>query len=111
MMILTDQEIEDCCTDDGSDDMAFARAVEAAVIAKLCTVEMPEPVDLANPNAENSCYGYTTEQLQSYGAAARVKALEDAAVLCERTNTYGAVLGTWIPEIATNIRKLKGTTP
>lgn len=39
MNILTDEEIEACATDDGSDDMAFARAIEAAVLAKVDAID------------------------------------------------------------------------
>lgn len=39
MNLLTDEEIEACATDDGSDDMAFARAIEAAVLAKVDAID------------------------------------------------------------------------
>lgn len=67
-----------CGTREYRTNADFIDAIEAAVIEKLCAgVSMPEAVDLANPNDEKSCYGYTSDQLRAYGAACRLKALED----------------------------------
>ncbi len=45
MSLLTDDEIEALAMDDdGSDDLAFARSVEAAILEKLASAELPEPV-------------------------------------------------------------------
>ena len=83
-MLLTDEEIEACAADDdGSDDMAFARAIEAAILAKLASAELPEPAIfqydamLASP-----IKAYTADQLrQAYaqGAAAQLSAEPVAA--------------------------------
>jgi hypothetical protein len=44
-MLLSDDEIEALAMDDdGSDDLAFARAIETAILAKLGAMELPEPV-------------------------------------------------------------------
>ena len=108
-MLLTDQEIHeigfaaDCkvfVNELPHVARAFARAVESAVLAKLAQgVEMPEAVGVVRQlhmvevrfNTSTS-YGcdipdgtsiHTADQLQAYGAACRVKALEDAEQACE----------------------------
>ena len=70
------------CSDKNSDKgcKMILNEIERAVIEKLCAgVSMPEAVDLSHPDDVSACYGYTAEQLRAYGAACRVKALEDAA--------------------------------
>lgn len=90
-MLLTYDEIDAAWTSSPQNNlMDYARAVERAVLEKLCAgVEMPEAV--ANVSASsNGCIGfvkpdknyYTADQLRAYGAAQRLKALEDAAVVC-----------------------------
>jgi len=72
-MLLTDEEIEACAADDdGSDDMAFARAIEAAILEKLASAEFPEP-DVSVVDGED-LYGYatftvahSTKQLTAWG--------------------------------------------
>jgi len=77
-MILTDEEIEACAADDdGSDDMAFARAIEAAIMAKLASAELPEPATwgLRDFVTRSEKPLYTADQLrQAYaqGAAAQL---------------------------------------
>lgn len=108
-MILTDTEISECLT---GGPKTVARMIEAAVLAKFCAgVEMPEPIEL-NP-ASNSVLGYTADRLHAYGAAVRLKALEEAAVVCdaepeEQTGECGA-WETSTYACANAIRTLKGT--
>lgn len=110
-MILTDQEIEALWTGTHVPTQGeISRAIEAAVIAKLCTVEMPEPVAYAGrtqagkwkyttgsigsaktwllyQEREYLAKGlqivplYTADQLRTVAAAARLKALEEAGVI------------------------------
>jgi hypothetical protein len=70
-MILTESEIEALWTGTHVPTQGeISRAVEAAVIAKLCTLDMPEPVDLSHPDDVSACYGYTADQLRTVAAAA-----------------------------------------
>ncbi len=122
-MILTADEIYGMYSEPSSDAemVEFARAVEAAVIAKLGTVEMPEPdirlsVDDHGKWVESTAASaepvYTADQLRTVAAAARLKALEEAAVVCDEvaeTISSLSVLGATRCGIA--IRALKGTTP
>jgi len=128
-MILTDNEM-DLLT--GKLDIdSLARAIEAAVLAKLSQgVEMPEAV--ANVSASsNGRIGfvkpdknyYTADQLRIERAAARVKALDECEKLCEAiADKYYSSEGMKYPELKTDaqtgasdcesaIRALKGTTP
>ena len=94
--------------------------IERAVIEKLCAgVSMPEAVDLSHPDDVSACYGYTAEQLRAYGAACRVKALEDAADTCNSTmyidsdgsvGKYGPMThaNTEIKKCADAIRAMRG---
>lgn len=80
-----------CGTREYRTNADFIDAIEAAVIEKLCAgVSMPEAI--ANVSASsNGCIGfvkpdknyYTADKLRAYGAACRLKALEDAAVEVE----------------------------
>ena len=113
-MILTVEEIDNIAEVTGEREgaHAFAVALEAKLIEKLCAVvEMPEAV--ANVSASsNGCIGfvkpdknyYTADQLRAYGAACRVKALKDAAELCDRF----AERDMHPAECAAAIRALKG---
>lgn len=86
----------------------FIDAIEAAVIAKLCAgVEMPEPCIYEGDTSPmyNAPIGYTLDQLTAAIAAARVQALEDAAVIAEHENAADwSVSG----QIARRVRALKG---
>ena len=85
-MILTPTEISECLT---GGPTAVARAIEAAVLTKLSQGVSVEP-DIHHwyhPKHDApdyvKCVGYTADQLHTAIAAARVQALEDAAVVCE----------------------------
>ncbi len=96
-MILTDQEIDALWTDEPNVPQRVKRRelvniAQAAVIAMLCTVEMPEPdirlsVDDHGKWVESTAASaepvYTADQLRTVAAAARLKALEEAAVVCD----------------------------
>lgn len=119
----------------------FAKAIEAAVIEKLCAgVSMPEAAAYAGKTQagkwkyttgsigsaktwllyqerEYLAKGlqivplYTADQLRAYGAAQRLKALEDAADIAEHIND-GCVGAPDGPEdVAAAIRAMKGETP
>ena len=85
MSLLTDDEIEALAMDDdGSDDLAFARAVEAAILAKLASAELPEPEQMWLPTQIAEVY--TADQLrQAYaqGAAAQLSAEPVTVVGCD----------------------------
>jgi len=76
-MILTDEDIEGISLSavSGKDAKADARAVEAAVLAKLASAELPEPA-LYVPVYRAL---YTADQLKQYGR----DLLEEAAKKCE----------------------------
>ena len=103
------------------DAIAFVRAAEAAVIAKLCAgVEMPEPEGYkfsrpgitkldAAPHGGDWFSLYSADQLRTCIAAARVKALEDAALNCEELHwTWRMGDNSGPKECAEKIRTLKG---
>ena len=95
-----------CVQHDCADCKAKIDALEAAVIAKLAQgVEMPEP--FAAVYIGQTEYYYTTDQLRTAIAAARVQALEDAAECSERGFKYAKDGG----QIADAIRNLIGATP
>ena len=134
MSILTHDEAKRL-SQTSTDPLEVIRNVEAAVIAKLCAgVEMPEPAAYAGKTQAGK-WKYTTgsigsaktwllyqereyltkglqivplftaDQLQIAIAAARVKALEDAAALAEHENAADwSISG----QIARQIRALKG---
>jgi len=118
-MILTIEERKELQAGHYNSPAQFFDAVEAAVIANLCTVDMPEPVGYLDGQGDS----YTADQLRTAVAAARVKALEDAAVVCAEVVTYppghGGQYEGYGPvkttrsgnECADAIRALKGTTP
>ena len=153
-MVLTDEEIDTLLpkiTLKGMDPkqqvwltkkdaIAFVRAAEIAIIAKLAQgVDMPEAVnnDLADdisaidamyrgdPTYEHDAHYmrkaaekcvrkgyalYTADQLRTAIAAARVKALEDAALNCEELHwTWRMGDNSGPKECAEKIRALKGT--
>ena len=77
-MLLTVEEIGNIAEVTGEREGAhtFAVALETKLIEKLCAgVEMPEAVLDTFLNEKV----YTADQLRAYGAACRLKALEDAA--------------------------------
>lgn len=85
----------------GQDSMK--KAVERAVIEKLCAgVDMPEPVHNIMSDGVSIGY-YSLDQLRAYGAACRMKALDDAEKRCEAIKgfTFGDV-------VADAIRNLRG---
>ena len=127
------------CEEEWTVIVAMCRAIEAAVIAKLSQgVDMPEAVnnDLADdisaidamyrgdPTYEHDAYYmrkaaekcvrkgyalYTADQLHTCIAAARVKALEDAALNCEELHwTWRMGDNSGPKECAEKIRALKG---
>ena len=83
-MLLTDYEIKDMevkayadyFTDKNDDhDIAFARAVEAAILAKLASAELPEPFPAGYISQTE--YFYTADQLRqafAQGAASQLSA-------------------------------------
>lgn len=92
-MILTVEEIDNIAEVTGEREGAhtFAVALETKLLEKLCAgVEMPEPVGYLDGQGDS----YTADQLRTVAAAARVKALEDAAVVCEST-CWSADIDTW----------------
>ncbi len=112
-MILTQEELSEVmeAADFTYTPTVFARALEAKLLAKLCTMDMPEPTH--HTTAKGALIGYfTADQLRTVAAAARLKALEEAAVVCDEvaeTISSLSVLGATRCGIA--IRALKGTTP
>ena len=116
-MILTLEEIVDIAHATGARwNSDFVSAIEAAVIAKLAAgVEpfyfMTHRVDGVR---QDTPY-YTPDQLRTCIAAARDKALEDAAVVCdsepEEATGQGGTYETTPHACANVIRALKGTTP
>lgn len=117
MNVLSDEEI-DAITDaqwgkQGVGAMyaacrAFARAIEAAVIAKLTAGVSVEPSYHMTFQADgvrvDTPY-YTPDQLQTAIAAARLQALEEAAKICDEDQS-GRVSGGYF---AYEIRALKET--
>jgi len=86
-MLLSDDEIKRCLYNSGDPDglIEFARAVEAAILAKLASAELPEPLvwdyydfEGWRPRVmvdDDVCETYTADQLrQAYaqGAAAQL---------------------------------------
>jgi len=146
-MILAPTEISECLT---GGPTAVARAIEAAVIAKLCAgVEMPRNVaNMYDAEYSSGSYSpaftetrvtmnpvlagsnvkklYTADQLRTVAAAARLKALEEAAVVLDASadrqeaewkahiasnkNTHATSLHAIPRGYAQDIRALKGTT-
>ena len=107
-MILTDEEIE-ALTVRNID----ARAIEAAVLAKLTQGVSVEPVHHIMSDGVAIGY-YSLDQLTTTITAARVKALEDAALVCENESCSCC----WTEdatEMASHLQdeicKLKGATP
>ena len=95
-MILTDEEISDLWVtelDDRRTVTTFARAIEAAILAKLASAELPEPelhdgiTVTAKGKYKSTEDGYTADQLrQAYaqGAAAQLDRLKAAEKDAER---------------------------
>lgn len=124
-MILTDTEISECLT---GGPKTVARMVEAAVLNKLAQgVDMPEAkfayekatdgvqgthfYEVINPKAVPIWAAlFTADQLRTVAAAARAKALEDAATLLEKNaDDCSLVLeANVLMANATAIRPLKG---
>lgn len=78
-MILTDEEMRLIAGPrvDYFDHAVFGRAIEAAILEKLASAELPEPQELNSPMDERAVWGYTADQLrQAYaqGAAAQLSA-------------------------------------
>ena len=104
-MILTDTEISECLT---GGPKTVARMIESAVLAKLAQGVSVEPEQHITSDGVAVGY-YSLEQLTTAIAAARVKALEDAAVVCAAQNPTGSVNQEWMQErCADAIRALKG---
>jgi hypothetical protein len=112
-MIFTEAEMDDLWHDyKPMSCREYTRHVEAKILARLTQgVEMPEPVAWL---AEYEGDVFTADQLRIERAAARLKALEDAAVVCENESCSCC----WTEdatEMASHlqdaIRELKGTTP
>lgn len=128
MTVLTDKEIRKLQAQHCgfNDPMPFARAVEAAVLAKLACAEMQEPVgqryvrsdgvvyfDVDTPTEYEKSIGwepvYTEAQLRQYGAACAARQLSKEpdgwvcksrgliAVECPAEDDYRFHLGTWEP--------------
>lgn len=91
-MLLTDDEIEQIVMDDnGRDCFEFARAVEAAILAKLASAELPEPVVIDMHVSGYVIRGYKKDQLrQAYaqGAASQLSAESVGSV-------YNNYQGSW----------------
>jgi hypothetical protein len=74
-MLLTDDEIDKalgCSTFGGTLD---ARKIEAAILAKLASAELQEPVDCVGGWEEPVTYYYTADQLRqayAHGAASQL---------------------------------------
>jgi len=88
-MLLTDEEIEACAADDdGSDDIAFARAIEAAILAKLASAKLPEPFDKQYDEIDREEFGiYGEGQLIAWGNTRFAQGA--AAQLAEKPEAYG----------------------
>jgi hypothetical protein len=109
----------------------FAKAVERAVLEKLCAgvsmpkaageCEVPTEAYVMHPgDTVKIVSAYTADQLRAYGAACRLKALEDAEKKCEAiSDEYHDREGMKYPELKTDaqtgardceiaIRALKG---
>jgi hypothetical protein len=85
MSLLTDDEIEALAMDDdGSDDLAFARAIESALLAKLGAMELPEPIQ--RDDTEHGVNYYTAAHLQQ--ARAQGFAAGAAAQLAEKPSAF-----------------------
>ena len=89
-MLLTNDDIEFLADGIAIDDFShdLARRVERVVVAKLCAgVAMPEPFrkqgqQMAYDGDDKVFFDcFSADQLRAYGAAQRLKALEDAAML------------------------------
>lgn len=95
MSLLTDEEIEAIwCNSNPTyfEAQSFARAVEAAILAKLASAELPEPVEL-NPSA-NSVTGYTADQLRQAFAQGAASQLAEKPV-AEINNENGSMPVVW----------------
>lgn len=91
-MVLKHEEAKILRDDYMADPFELIRETEQAVIAKLSKgVDMPVPCIYEGVDSPlyDAPKGYTTEQLQAYGASQRLKALEDAATLIESTELSG----------------------
>lgn len=105
-MILTYEEAKRLHDDYMSDPFELIREIKKTILEKLCAgVSMPE----AMLDTFVSGKLYTADQLRAYGASCRLRALEDAALVCDGFDT-GRKLATdyKAAEMATAIRTLKG---
>lgn len=92
-MILTDNEISNLWINakcnDKSEVNNFARAIEAAILAKLASAELPEP---ALPKGVGMCASFkldyfTADQLKAWGNTRYAQGA--AAQLAEKPEAYG----------------------
>lgn len=85
--------------------------IERAVIEKLCAgVSMPEPVHHIMSDGVSIGY-YSLDQLRTAIAAARMKALEDAALICGNLHwTWRMGDNSGPKECEVAIRALRGET-
>lgn len=109
MTTLTNEEIRKLQAQHPTenDPMPFARAVEAAVLAKLASADMPEPFPAGY--IARTEYFYTEAKLRQYGAACAARMLSKEpdgwvcksrgliAVECPAEDDYRFHLGTWGP--------------
>ena len=115
-MILNDIERAVICgTREYRTNAEFIDAIEAKLIEKLCAgVEMPEPFwvpqeDLCGNSVGPDLEYYKPDQLRTAIAAARLKALDEAALICGNLHWTWRMGDTSGPkECEAAIRALKG---
>ena len=120
---ITEIEETRACEEEWTVIVAMCRAFEAAVLTKLAQgVDMPEPISYVSFNRQGDISRiikrkdswtntpvFTADQLRTCIAAARVKALEDAALNCEELHwTWRMGDNSGPTECAEKIRALKG---
>ena len=104
-MILSDEEISDLWVtelDDRKTVTTFARAIEAAILAKLASAELPEPAirdgEWFEENSRAATDFYTADQLrQAYAQGAAAQLAEKPSAWKWRVNRFHQHLEDYYP--------------